>query len=105
MGFKLVVVTARPDHERDRSLVWVDLHFPGKYRSCSRQCIIATCSPPGIFETVICTGQSQESTFAGGHELATKLTKADVRIQIKYEAIDGLNRVAFRFARRSTQRC
>ena len=29
MGFKLVVVTARTIQERERSLFWVDRHFPG----------------------------------------------------------------------------
>lgn len=41
---------------------------------------------PGIFETVICTGQSQESTFAD--ELITKLTKADVRTKREYKTIN-----------------
>jgi len=30
MGFKLVVVTARTIQHRERSLVWVDRHFPGR---------------------------------------------------------------------------
>ena len=79
MGFKLVVITARPPHERERSLLWVDRHFPGRHKPSSQRCIITTRFPPGLFETVICTGQSQEGTFADGHELITKLTKADVR--------------------------
>lgn len=69
MGFKLVVITARPSHERERSLYWVDRHFPG------------------IFETVICTGQSQESTFADGHEIVTRLTKADVCKEINAKVL------------------
>lgn len=30
MGFKLVVVTARTIRERERTLIWVDRHFPGE---------------------------------------------------------------------------
>ena len=78
MGFKLVVVTARTIRERERSLVWVERHFPGGQTPSIQDCMIMTCRCPGIFETVICTGQSQETTFAFGHELITKLTKADV---------------------------
>ena len=89
MGFKLVVITARPHHERERSLLWVDNHFPGRHGSPSSQrCTITTCCPPGIFETVICTGQSQEGIFADGHEVITKLTKADVRTKSDHETIN-----------------
>jgi len=81
MGFKLVVITARTIRERERSLVWVDRHFPG------------------IFETVICTGQSQETTFADGHELITKLTKADVCKEIHAKVlIDDSAENAFKTA-------
>lgn len=81
MGFKLVVVTARTIRERERSLVWVDRHFPGGYLSSVQDRVVSTCHCPGIFETVVCTGQSQETTFADGHELITKLDKADVGTQ------------------------
>jgi len=30
MGFKLVVITARTIRQQERSLVWVDRHFPGR---------------------------------------------------------------------------
>jgi len=30
MGFKLVVVTARTSKYRERSLTWVESHFPGE---------------------------------------------------------------------------
>ena len=30
MGFKLVVITARTIREQERSLAWVDRHFPGE---------------------------------------------------------------------------
>lgn len=83
MGFKLVVVTARTIRERERSLAWVDRNFPGGYSSSIRDRVVSTCHCPGIFETVICTGQSQETTFADGHELITKLNKADVGTQGK----------------------
>ncbi|KAH9853054.1 hypothetical protein C2E23DRAFT_868248 [Lenzites betulinus] len=72
LGFRLVVVTARQPRELDRSLGWLDAHFPG------------------LFETVICTGQSQE-TLADEHELVTKLSKADVcrRIGAKFLVDDS----------------
>jgi len=87
MGFKLVVVTARTIRERERSLDWTDRHFPGGYPSSIRDRVVSMCYCPGIFETVICTGQSQETTFAGGHELITRLNKADVGTQRISEAI------------------
>lgn len=59
LGFRLVIVTARQPRELDRSLAWLVHEFPG------------------LFDTVICTGQSQE-TLADEHELVTKLSKADV---------------------------
>ncbi|KAI0359046.1 hypothetical protein OH77DRAFT_1473609 [Trametes cingulata] len=59
MGFRLVVVTARQPRELDRSLAWLEKHFPG------------------LFDTMICTGQSQE-TLTDEKELVTKLSKADV---------------------------
>ncbi|KAI0823079.1 hypothetical protein BC628DRAFT_1365302 [Trametes gibbosa] len=59
LGFRLVVVTARQPRELDRSLTWLEGHFPA------------------LFDTVICTGQSQE-TLTDEHELVTKLSKADV---------------------------
>ena len=62
MGFRMVVVTARQRRELDRSVRWVEAHYPG------------------IFDDMICTGQSQE-TLAEEHEVLTKLSKADVRSQ------------------------
>lgn len=59
MGFRLIVVTARQKRELDRSMKWLEKHYPG------------------IFGTMICTGQSQE-TLADEHEVLTKLSKAEV---------------------------
>jgi hypothetical protein len=59
MGYRLVVVTARQRRELDRSVRWLETHYPG------------------VFEDMICTGQSQE-TLAESHEVLTKLSKADV---------------------------
>ncbi|KAI0651534.1 hypothetical protein C8Q79DRAFT_1004822 [Trametes meyenii] len=64
LGYRLVVVTARQTRELDRSLEWLEKNFPG------------------LFETMICTGQSQE-TLADEHELVTKLSKADVCRKLK----------------------
>jgi len=60
LGYKLVVVTARHLRERERSLKWIEKHYPG------------------VFETVVCTGQSQETTFDENPGVTTKLTKAMV---------------------------
>ncbi|KAJ3003493.1 hypothetical protein NUW54_g5268 [Trametes sanguinea] len=60
MGYRLVVVTARQIRELDRSEAWLERNFPG------------------LFETMICTGQSME-TLVDQQELVTKLSKADVR--------------------------
>jgi len=59
MGFQIVVVTARHQREMERSMQWLQKHFPG------------------IFETIVCTGQSQE-TLADPHEALTRLSKAEV---------------------------
>ncbi|KAI9068017.1 hypothetical protein FKP32DRAFT_1643051 [Trametes sanguinea] len=59
MGYRLVVVTARQIRELDRSEAWLERNFPG------------------LFETMICTGQSME-TLVDQQELVTKLSKADV---------------------------
>ena len=59
-GYRLVIVTARQLRELDRSLAWVEKNLPG------------------LIDTFICTGQSQE-TLADEKELVTKLSKADVR--------------------------
>ena len=103
MGFKLVVVTARSDEDRERSLIWIDRHFPGMLR-LSRDPTAIMLRPSGIFETVICTGQSQEKIFAKGHEVVTKLTKADVRTQRHCEKINRPNLFLFRLAGKSTRR-
>ncbi|RDX56226.1 hypothetical protein OH76DRAFT_1396566 [Lentinus brumalis] len=59
MGYRLVLVTARQQRELERSLQWLEKHFPG------------------LIDWMICTGQSQE-TLADEKELLTKLSKADV---------------------------
>ena len=58
-GFRLVLVTARQPRELERSLRWLERHLPG------------------LFDWMICTGQSQE-TLADEKEMVTKLSKADV---------------------------
>ena len=58
-GFRLVLVTARQPRELERSLRWLERHLPG------------------LFDWIICTGQSQE-TLADEKEMVTKLSKADV---------------------------
>ncbi|KAJ3552817.1 hypothetical protein NM688_g3952 [Phlebia brevispora] len=63
LGFRMVVVTARQRRELERSMRWIETHFAG------------------IFEDMICTGQSQE-TLAEEHEVLTKLSKADVCLQL-----------------------
>lgn len=59
LGFRMVVVTARQRRELERSKRWIDKHFSG------------------IFEDMICTGQSQE-TLAETGDVLTKLSKAEV---------------------------
>ncbi|EMD41551.1 hypothetical protein CERSUDRAFT_110103 [Gelatoporia subvermispora B] len=59
LGFALVVVTARQRREMERSMKWLEEHYPN------------------TFETMICTGQSQE-TLAEEGEVLTKLSKAEV---------------------------
>jgi hypothetical protein len=103
MGFKLVVITARSSEERERSLIWIDRHFPGRPPP-SRDQFFVMHRPSGIFETVICTGQSQEVIFEEGHELLTKLSKADVRISNQRKKMSCLNRVLFRSVGKSTRR-
>lgn len=73
MGFRLVVVTARQRRELDRSVRWIETHYPG------------------IFDDMICTGQSQE-TLAEEHEVLTKLSKADVckKLNAKFLVDDSL---------------
>ena len=65
LGFRMVVVTARQRRELERSKRWIDKHFPG------------------IFEDMICTGQSQE-TLAETGDVLTKLSKAEVRPVLYY---------------------
>ena len=60
-GFRLVLVTARQQRELERSLTWLEKHFPG------------------MLDWMVCTGQSQE-TLTDEKELLTKLNKADVRL-------------------------
>lgn len=61
LGFRIVVVTARQKRELDRSVRWIEKHYPN------------------IFDDMICTGQSQE-TLAEKHEVLTKLSKGDVNL-------------------------
>ncbi|EKM60797.1 uncharacterized protein PHACADRAFT_246940 [Phanerochaete carnosa HHB-10118-sp] len=72
-GYRLVVVTARQRRELERSVRWLEKHFPG------------------IFDDMICTGQSQE-TLADEHEALTKLSKADVckKLNAKFLIDDSL---------------
>ena len=60
LGYRLVIVTARQRRDLDRSAHWVEKHYPG------------------VFEDMICTGQSQE-TLAEENLYVTKLSKAEVR--------------------------
>ncbi|CCM00320.1 uncharacterized protein FIBRA_02350 [Fibroporia radiculosa] len=64
LGFLLVIITARQPRELENTEKWLDKHFPG------------------IFETVICTGMSQE-TLADERVLATKLSKAQSNFGLK----------------------
>ncbi|KIP06933.1 hypothetical protein PHLGIDRAFT_106379 [Phlebiopsis gigantea 11061_1 CR5-6] len=74
LGFRLVVVTARQRRELERSAHWLDTHYPG------------------IFDDMICTGQSLE-TLAEKHEVLTKLSKADVckKLNAKFLVDDSLD--------------
>lgn len=65
LGFRLVVVTARQRRELERSMRWLETHYSG------------------LFDDMICTGQSQE-TLAEEHEVLTKLSKAEVRVNPAY---------------------
>ncbi|KZT06302.1 uncharacterized protein LAESUDRAFT_726129 [Laetiporus sulphureus 93-53] len=59
MGFNLVVVTARQVRELERTENWIATHYHG------------------IFDTIICTGMSQE-TLKDQQAMMAKLSKADV---------------------------
>lgn len=63
LGFRFVVITARQAREMDRSWKWIEKNYPG------------------VFETMICTGQSQETL--SDNEVLTKLSKADVCRKLK----------------------
>ncbi|KAI0803115.1 hypothetical protein BC629DRAFT_1491838 [Irpex lacteus] len=63
LGYRLVIVTARQRRELDRSAQWIEKHYPG------------------IFEDMICTGQSQE-TLAEDNLFVTKLSKADICVKL-----------------------
>ncbi|KAI0757327.1 hypothetical protein C8Q80DRAFT_1133095 [Daedaleopsis nitida] len=73
MGFRLVLVTARQQRELERSMQWLEKHFPG------------------LLDWMICTGQSQE-TLTDEKELVTKLSKADVcrKIGAKFMIDDSI---------------
>jgi len=60
MGYRLIIVTARLRKTHKGSWKWVDHHFPG------------------LFDSIICTGQFEDMTVQSGHELVTKLTKQEV---------------------------
>ncbi|KAG6837870.1 hypothetical protein H0H93_013023 [Arthromyces matolae] len=64
MGFRLIIVTARAEDKADESWDWVSRHFPG------------------IFENIICTGQFKDA-HKTGHEVVTKLSKAQVCADLK----------------------
>ncbi|KDQ54865.1 hypothetical protein JAAARDRAFT_693313 [Jaapia argillacea MUCL 33604] len=64
LGYRLIVVTARQKSQLDNSWAWLEKHFTG------------------LFESVICTGQFEEAIEGKGHELVTKLTKAEVCQQL-----------------------
>ncbi|KAH7883864.1 hypothetical protein F5I97DRAFT_1603704 [Phlebopus sp. FC_14] len=76
LGYRLIIVTARGQHVQADSWIWVQRWFP----SC--------------FESIICTGQFANSPKAApdgvnalphakkAHEIATKLTKAQVCIDL-----------------------
>jgi hypothetical protein len=72
LGYRLIIVTARAKHEHAESWAWVERWFPG------------------CFDNMICTGQfanagkSALDAVAGSeaHEIATKLSKAEVCIDI-----------------------
>ncbi|KAJ3882386.1 hypothetical protein F5051DRAFT_394724 [Lentinula edodes] len=64
MGFKLIVVTARSSDVKEESWDWINQWFPG------------------LFDSVICTGQFKDAT-KDGHEIVTKLSKAQVCADLK----------------------
>ncbi|KAK1222901.1 hypothetical protein PQX77_014230 [Marasmius sp. AFHP31] len=66
MGFRLIIVTARSQDVHEDSWHWVDKWFPG------------------LFDSVVCTGQFTESKEKDkGHEVTTKLSKAQVCADLK----------------------
>ncbi|EPQ61079.1 hypothetical protein GLOTRDRAFT_69266 [Gloeophyllum trabeum ATCC 11539] len=60
LGYRLIIVTARMRKLLETSWKWLEEHFPG------------------VFESVICIGQFEEISEDEGHEIVTKLTKAEV---------------------------
>ncbi|KAH6916826.1 hypothetical protein BKA70DRAFT_313918 [Coprinopsis sp. MPI-PUGE-AT-0042] len=64
LGFRLVVVTARTEDTADESWGWIQRHFPD------------------CFESIICTGQFKDAQKKG-HEVLTRLSKADVCDDLK----------------------
>jgi len=58
MGYRLAIVTARHTEEKERTEAWLDHYFPG------------------IFETLVCTGQFLKDEE--GNELHVKIGKAEV---------------------------
>ncbi|KAM6498390.1 hypothetical protein JOM56_006338 [Amanita muscaria] len=64
MGYRLIIVTARDKLVAVKSRVWVEKYFPG------------------LIDSLICTGQFTRGEKEG-HEIATKLSKAQVCADIK----------------------
>ncbi|KZT22149.1 hypothetical protein NEOLEDRAFT_682391 [Neolentinus lepideus HHB14362 ss-1] len=60
LGYRLIIVTARVRNQLEPSWRWLEEHFPG------------------VIESVICIGQFEETVEDEGHEIVTKLTKAEV---------------------------
>lgn len=62
LGYRLVIVTARQKREMERAQRWIEGHFP-----------------KGTFDSLICTGQSQETLGeTPDNVLTVKLSKAGV---------------------------
>jgi hypothetical protein len=76
MGYKLIIVTARTQDNKDQSWNWVNQHFPGN--TCMKLWIEADLtSSIGLFDSLICTGQFRDAQKVG-HEVSTRLNKAQV---------------------------
>lgn len=78
MGFRLIIVTARSEDTADESWKWLERHFPGVLQ-CPVPLLRNSPLFVGTFETIICTGQFKDA-HKKGHEVVTKLGKADVSL-------------------------